>query len=89
MTSQSSKALPRYAVKDAYVLEELRGLLIHGTREERLRTLADAYAGGPLPYDLAVIALNDQEPLVRRWMAANAKDLDFRERVYPNVDRSD
>ena len=72
---------PRYRVHDEYVLEEIRGRFVHGNRRERLQLLAEVYAAKPLPYELARLVLDDPDPMIRRWMARNATDLDFRERI--------
>ncbi len=71
---------PRYAAQDAYILEEIRGRYLNGTRQERLdvlQELNEASDDGSIPFEIAVLAVEDPDRIVRRWLAQNAKELDF------------
>lgn len=85
MTEQATVSLYRYAALDDYVLEEIRGRYVHGTRDDRIRVLVEVYEGKGLPYELAALVVDDPDPLLRRWMAKNARELDFRERIFETL----
>ncbi len=85
MTEQATVSLHRYAALDDYVLEEIRGRYVHGTRDDRMRVLVEVYEGKGLPYELAALVVDDPDPQIRRWMAKNARDLDFRQRIFEAV----
>lgn len=83
----------RYSVHDEYVLEEIRQRFKHGDRDERIRVLEEVYLARPLadrreypllqrlPYEHARLFVQDPDPIVRFWLARNARNLDYREEV--------
>lgn len=73
--------LSRYAMPDAYVLQEM--LLLYGAANSRKRIelLADWYKESNwsrLPFDLAKLAVEDPDQSVRHWIARNGQNLDYR-----------
>jgi hypothetical protein len=87
MSGELHEALPRYGAHDEYILGEIRARYVHGDRDERLRVLAEAYQEKALPFAIAKLAVSDPDPILRRWMAQNATDLDFRERDWGESSR--
>lgn len=76
-------SLSRYAICDAYTLEELRrnyhNLDIQG-RINLLQTLNESDHG--IPFEIAVLAVEDQNVQVRQWLARYGEHLDFSELRY-------
>jgi hypothetical protein len=72
----------RYVAQDEYILEEIQRRFLAGDRDERIRVLDEAYRAKGLPYKLALVVLEDPDPIVRAWLAMNARDLDFREQTF-------
>jgi hypothetical protein len=78
-------SIPRYAVHDAYVVAELRSQYEAADTQGRIKLLEDL-SGGPeyrdarLPFELTLLAVSDPSVEVRRWIARNARHLDYRER---------
>lgn len=74
--------LPRYAITDAYTLEELRREYQGSNIEGRIGILQKLYEGnqrgeGRAPYEIALLALDDPHVEVRRWIAKYGKYLDY------------
>lgn len=69
--------LPRYLVKDAYTLEELRRQ--YGSSDPKGRTLllqALYKDDGIPPYEIALMAVEDPHVEVRQWIARHGRHLD-------------
>ncbi len=78
-------SIPRYAVHDAYVVAELRAQYEAADVHGRIKLLEGLYLSPEyrdhrLPYDLILLAASDPSVEVRRWIARNARHLDYRER---------
>ena len=72
--------LSRYAIIDAYILEELRREYQNSDAKGRIRLLKKLYAGNHVPpYEIAVLAAENPHVEVRQWIARNGKHLDYRE----------
>ena len=77
--------LSRYAVIDAYILEELRHEYQTLTAKGRIRLLRKLSREGTLPpyqsppYEIALLAVEDPNVEVRQWIARHSEDLDYRE----------
>src|SRR6185503_8814872 len=82
MPDSAQTFLPRYGLHDWYVTEELRGSYLQANRDGRLQLLSETYATKALPFELARLVLDDADPAIRRWMAKNAYELDYREPIY-------
>jgi hypothetical protein len=83
--------LSRYAVIDAYILEELRHEYQTLTAKGRIRLLRKLSREGTLPpyqsppYEIALLAVEDPNVEVRQWIARHSEDLDYRE--YRHTDK--
>ncbi|MBI2200061.1 MAG: hypothetical protein HYU42_15920 [Candidatus Rokubacteria bacterium] len=78
-------SIPRYAIHDAYVVAELRSQYEAADVQGRITLLeglyrSPEYRDDRLPYELALLAVSDPSVEVRRWIARNARHLDYRER---------
>jgi len=74
-------ALPRYRVHDAYIIAELQSRYESADAAGRVTLLTQLYADEdhqPL-YEIALLAVTDPSVEVRRWVAKNARYLDYRE----------
>ncbi|MBI1956677.1 MAG: hypothetical protein HYS38_09815 [Acidobacteria bacterium] len=70
--------LSRYAFADAYILEELKRKYFSAGPQRRIDLLQTLYASvGSLPYEIAVLAVEDPNAEVRQWIAQNGKHLDY------------
>lgn len=80
---QLYKDFPRYGIHDAYTVSELLRSYEREDSRGRIRLLRRVYAQGVhLPYEMALKAVTDSDPLVREWMAKEAPYLDYREAHY-------
>lgn len=67
----------RYSSIDLYVLERLKLEYKAGNVKDRIRLLArltkrkGPFDFKPLPYEIALLALEDPDSLVRAWVAKN------------------
>lgn len=76
-------AISRYAVTDAYTLEELRREYQSSDAKGRVHLLQRLYESDQiLPYEIELLAVDDPDVEVRQWIARNGKYLDYRERRY-------
>ena len=72
--------LSRYAVTDAYTLEEMRREFQNSDAKGRIRLLEKLYEGeGAPPYEIALLAVEDPNVEVRQWIARNGRGLDYRD----------
>lgn len=77
--------LPRYAMIDAYTLEELRHLYQMSDAKGRIRLLKKLYKGDQSPpsdvarppFEIALLAVKDPHVEVRRWFARYGKFFDY------------
>ena len=74
--------LPRYAIIDAYTLEELRREYTIADAKGRVSLLKKLYRQSSyrIPFEIARLAVEDPEVEVREWIARNGKYLDYSER---------
>jgi hypothetical protein len=77
-------SIPRYAVHDSYAVAELRSRYEAADPHGRITLLEGLYLGSEdrdyrLPYELILLAASDAAVEVRRWIARNARHLDYRE----------
>ena len=75
--------LPRYAIIDAYTLEELRREYTIADAKGRVSLLKKLYrqsSSDRIPFEIARLAVEDPEVEVREWIARNGKYLDYSER---------
>jgi len=78
-------SIPRYAVHDPYVVADLRSQYETADVHGRIKLLEGLYLSPEyrdhrLPYQLVLLAATDPSVEVRRWIARNARHLDYRER---------
>ena len=69
---QIYKDFPRYGIHDNYTVSELLRSYEREDSRGRIRLLRRVYAQGGLPYQVALKAVTDSDPLVREWMAKEA-----------------
>lgn len=74
--------LPRYHWSDDYILEELRREYLNSDSRRRISILRKLNNMG-IPWEIANLAFEDSNTLVRQWFARNAKSLD-----YSQIDRT-
>ena len=88
-TPEKCAPADRYAFHDEYILQEMTLLFRSANAQERIRLLAgwnEPTKG--LPFEIAKLAIEDQNESVRYWMARNAGELDYRRFVsYTDGDR--
>jgi hypothetical protein len=74
------EALARFAVEDEYVVSEMILLYKAANALKRIELLAEWHQSPiRLPFEVAKLAVEDQDESVRYWMARHARDLDYRE----------
>lgn len=65
-------------IVDQYTLAELQARYKSEDTKARIRSLKNLYRDvGTLPFEIAVMAVSDENCEVRRWMAKNASNLDY------------
>lgn len=73
-------SLSRYAVLDAYTLEELRREYQNTDAKGRICLLEKLYQGNSIaPFGIALLAATDPHVEVRQWIARRGKSLDYRD----------
>jgi hypothetical protein len=72
-------ALSRYEIIDPYTLEELRREYQNSSARSRISLLRKLCKNGSLPYEIAALAVEDQNVQVRQWFARHCPHLDYRE----------
>jgi hypothetical protein len=78
---------PRYGIHDAYTISEPARFYEREDGRGRIRLLRRVYTQGIyLPYELALKAVTDSDPLVREWMARESPYLDYREARHKGAD---
>ncbi|MCI0410958.1 MAG: hypothetical protein L0191_20750 [Acidobacteria bacterium] len=76
-------SFPRYYFSDAYTLEELRREYKASDARGRIRLLRKLYRGGrAVPFEIALLAVEDPNVEVRQWIAHHGEYLDYRECRY-------
>jgi hypothetical protein len=72
--------LVRYAVIDRYTLEELRREYQGSDAKGRIHLLEKLYESNSLPpFEIALLAVEDEHVEVRQWIARHGKSLDYRD----------
>ena len=76
-------ALSRHGIIDSYTLEELRREYQNTDAKGRISLLKKLYGEGQIPpYEIARLAVEDQDVQVRQWIAKNGEWLDYRDSQY-------
>jgi hypothetical protein len=75
-----AEMMSRYEMCDEYTLEELKRKYQRFNPEKRIQLLQEIYSHDcQPPYEIALLAVQDQNVEVREWMARHGKYLDYRE----------
>ncbi len=75
----------RYEFVDAYTIEELKREYQSYDTKDRIRMLQELYKNTEskqLPYEIAIMAIEDTDVDVRQWIARYGMNLDYRESEY-------
>jgi hypothetical protein len=85
------EALPRYAVEDEYVVQEMILLYKSANAQKRIELLSvwQGQSYWRLPFEVAKLAVQDPDDSVRYWMARNASHLDYRDWNSQTKERDD
>ncbi len=73
-------SLYRYDVWDAYTLEELRRKYTRADAKGRVSLLKELYSdskGGLIPFEIARLAVEDENVEIREWIALHGRFLDY------------
>jgi len=81
------KFINRYEFIDKYVLEELKVRYLSSDQQGKLALLKELNDNGyqGIPYEIALLALEDQNTEIRLWFAKNSKDFDYTETEHKKV----
>jgi hypothetical protein len=87
--------LSRYAISDAYMLEELRRSYQNSAAKGRIELLKELYSGKQRgesqrpPFEIALLAVEDANVEVRQWIARHGKYLDYSDDENPGAARQE
>jgi hypothetical protein len=83
---KANEDCPRFEIQDMYTIAELVQRYEWENSKGRIRLLRRVYRQGyRLPYELALKAVTDSNPVVRGWIAREGYELDYRESQDPPI----